>query len=83
VTLGGRIFIAGGQVTKGGGARLAASRKVLAYDPVHHRVTTAGRLPVAVTNAAAAVIGGTAYLVGGNNGNRQVSTVAQLRLVAA
>jgi N-acetylneuraminic acid mutarotase len=82
VTLGGRIFIAGGQVTKGG-ARLAASRKVLAYDPVHHRVTTAGRLPVAVTNAAAAVIGGIAYLVGGNNGNRQVSTVAQLRLVAA
>jgi hypothetical protein len=83
VTLGGRIFIAGGQVTKGGGGRLAASREVLAYDPVHHRVTTAGRLPVAVTNAAAAVIGGTAYLVGGNNGNRQVSTVTQLRLVAA
>jgi len=55
---------------------------VLAYDPVHGRVTTAGRLPVAVTNAAAAVIGGTAYLVGGNNGNRQVSTVAQLRLAA-
>ena len=83
VTLGGRIFVAGGQVTKGGGARLAASRKVLAYDPVHHRVWTAGRLPVAVTNAAAAVVGGTAYLVGGNNGNRQVSTVARLRLVAA
>jgi hypothetical protein len=82
VTLAGRIFIAGGQVTMEGGARLVASRKVLAYDPVHRRVTTAGRLPVAVTNAAAAVIGGTAYLVGGNNGNRQVSTVAQLRLAA-
>jgi len=82
VTLAGRIFIAGGQVSKGGAARLVASRKVLAYDPVHGRVTTAGRLPVAVTNAAAAVIGGTAYLVGGNNGNRQVSTVAQLRLAA-
>ena len=82
VTLAGRIFIAGGQVTRGGGARLAASGKVLAYDPVHRRVTTVGRLPVAVTNAAAAVIGGTAYLVGGNNGNRQVTTVARLRLVA-
>ena len=46
-------------------------------------MTTVGRLPVAVTNAAAAVIGGTAYLVGGNNGNRQVTTVARLRLVAA
>jgi N-acetylneuraminic acid mutarotase len=81
VTLGGRIFIAGGQVTEGGGA-LIASRKVLAYDPAHHRVTTAGRLPVGVTNAAAAVISGTAFLVGGNNGQRQVTTVAQLRLVA-
>ena len=82
VTLGGRIFIAGGQVTKAGGA-VVASRAVLAYDPVHHRVTRAGRLPVAVTNAAAAVIGGTAFLVGGNNGNRQVTTVARLRLVPA
>jgi len=81
VTLEGRIFIAGGQVTKGGGA-LVPSRNVLAYDPVHHRVTTAGRLPVAVTNAAAAVVGGTAFLVGGNSGSRQVTTVAQLRLVA-
>jgi hypothetical protein len=81
VTLGGRIFIAGGQVTMGGGA-LIASRKVLAYDPARHRVTTAGRLPAGVTNAAAAVIGGTAFLVGGNNGKRQVTTVARLRLVA-
>ncbi len=81
VTLEGRIFIAGGQVTKGGGV-LVPSRKVLAYDPAHHRVTTAGRLPVAVTNAAAAVVGGTAFLVGGNNGSQQVTTVAELRLVA-
>jgi hypothetical protein len=81
VTLDGRIFIAGGQITKGGGA-LVPSQKVLAYDPVSHRVATAGRLPVAVTNAAAAVVGGTAFLVGGNNGSRQVTTVAELRLVA-
>ena len=81
VTLEGRILIAGGQVTKRGGAPVP-SRKVLAYDPVHHRVTTAGRLPVAVTNAAAAVVGGTAFLVGGDNGHRQVTTVARLRLVA-
>jgi hypothetical protein len=81
VTLAGRIYIAGGQVTKAGGV-LAASRKVLAYDPVRRRVTTAGRLPVAVTNAAAAVIGRTAYLVGGNDGDRQVTAVALLRLVA-
>jgi hypothetical protein len=83
VTLAGRIFIAGGQVAKGDGARLAASRTVLAYHPASSRVTAAGRLPVAVTNAAAAVVGGTAFLVGGNNGHRQVTTVAQLRLVAS
>jgi hypothetical protein len=82
VTLAGRIFIAGGQVAKGGGARLAASRTVLAYNPAGSRVTAAGTLPVAVTNAAAAVVGGTAFLIGGNNGHRQVTTVAQLRLVA-
>jgi N-acetylneuraminic acid mutarotase len=82
VTLAGRIFIAGGQVAKGGGARLAASRTVLAYNPANSRVTAAGRLPVAVTNAAAAVVGGTAFLIGGNNGHRQVTTVTRLRLVA-
>jgi N-acetylneuraminic acid mutarotase len=82
VTLAGRIFIAGGQVAKGGGARQAASRTVLAYNPADSRVTAAGRLPVAVTNAAAAVVGGTAFLIGGNNGHRQMTTVTRLRLVA-
>jgi len=81
VTLAGRIFIAGGQVAKGG-AHLVASRTVLAYNPAGSRVTTAGTLPVAVTNAAVAVVGGTAFLVGGNNGHRQVTTVARLRLIA-
>lgn len=82
VTLAGRIFIAGGQVARGGGARLGASRAVLAFNPADSLVTPAGTLPVAVTNAAAAVVGGTAFLVGGNNGHRQVATVIRLRLVA-
>lgn len=82
VTLAGRIFIAGGQVAKGGGARLVASRTVLAFNPADSLVTPAGTLPVAVANAAAAVVGGTAFLVGGDNGHRQVTTVARLRLVA-
>ena len=82
VTLTGRIFIAGGQVAGDGRARLVASRAVLSYNPAGGRVTVVGRLPVAVTNAAAAVVGGTAFLVGGNNGRRQVTTVARLSLVA-
>lgn len=71
VTLAGRIFIAGGHVIKGGGARLAASRTVLAYNPADSHVTAAGTLPVAVTNAATAVVGGTAFLVGGTNRHRR------------
>jgi hypothetical protein len=81
-TLGGRIFIAGGQVA-GGGASPAASRAVLAYDPARHSATVAGTLPVPVSNAAAAVVGSTAFIVGGTDGNRQVPAVTQLRLVPA
>jgi hypothetical protein len=80
--LGGRLYIAGGQVAKGGAAP-AATRAVLAYSPARHSLATAGTLPVPVSNAAAAVIGGTAFVVGGTDGNRQVPTVAQVRLVPA
>jgi hypothetical protein len=78
VTLGGRIFVAGGQAASG-----AASAAVLAYDPAHRSVTAAGTLPVPASNAAAAVVGGTAFLVGGYDGHRQLPTVTQLRLVPA
>ena len=44
---------------------------------------TAGTLRVPVSNAASAVIGGTAFIVGGTDGNRQVPAVTQLRLVPA
>jgi len=64
VTLGGRIFIAGGQVTEGGGA-LIASRKVLAYDPAPAPGDDGRQAPGRSHNAAAAVISGTAFLVGG------------------
>jgi DNA-binding beta-propeller fold protein YncE len=40
----------------------------------------AGTLPVPVTGAAAAVTGGTAYLVGGNDGVRPVPTVTRIQL---
>lgn len=80
-TLGGRIFIAGGEVPKGGG--LAPTAAVLAYDPARHSAAAAARLPVPVSNAAAAVAGGTAFVVGGTDGSRQVPTVARVRLVPA
>jgi hypothetical protein len=79
ITLGGRIFIAGGQVAGHGGT--VASRAVLAFDPASRSVTAAGTLPVPVSNAAAAVIGGTAWVVGGFDGRRAVPAVTQLSLV--
>jgi hypothetical protein len=64
-------------------SRLVTSGAVLAFDPGHHAVALAGMLPVPVANAAAAVLAGTAFLVGGNNGERQVPTVTRMRLVPA
>jgi hypothetical protein len=78
LSLGGRIYLAGGQVpvrpAGHGGPPVSASRglatssAVLAFSPGRHVVTLAGLLPVPVANAAAAVFAGTAFLVGGNNG---------------
>jgi len=90
-TLGGMLYIAGGQVAAPAGAGAAASPSaplatsgaVLGFDPGRRTVTTAGRLPVPVANAGVAILGGTAFLVGGNNGQRDVPTVTRLRLVAA
>ena len=94
-SLGGRIYLAGGKVltqagrTGHGGrpvspaGQLATSSAVLAFSPEQHTVTLAGLLPVPVANAAAAVLAGTAFLIGGNNGQRQVPTVTTLRLVPA
>lgn len=81
-TLAGQIFIAGGQVTRAGTGP-APTAAVLAYKPGQHTTALAGMLPVPVSNAAAAVLGGTAFVVGGSDGNRQVPTVAQVKLVPA
>ncbi len=87
IVLGSTIYVAGGQVPAAGqagtaGAALATSSAVLGYDPARGTVTSAGQLPVPVANAGAAVLGGTGYLIGGNNGQRQVPTVTTFRLVA-
>jgi outer membrane protein assembly factor BamB len=90
-TLGGAVYIAGGQVAATAGAAataspaapLATSSAVLSFDPRRGTVRTVGRLPVPVANAGVAVLGGTAFLVGGNNGQRAVPTVTRLRLVVS
>ena len=79
--LAGRAFIAGGQALRHG--RTVPSAAVWSYDPAKHRAVGAGRLPYPVSNAASAAVGGTAFVVGGNNGHRQVPSVTRLRLVAS
>jgi outer membrane protein assembly factor BamB len=87
-TLAGRIYLAGGQApaappptgTAGPAAALSISGTVLNYDPDNGAFSIAGRLPVPVAHAAAAVVGGTAYLVGGVNGRGAVPAVTTLRL---
>ena len=80
-TLGGRVYVAGGRVQRGSGP--VTSNGVLAFDPARDAVTAAGQLPVPAANAAVGVLAGTAYLIGGNDGQRQVPTVTRLRLTAA
>ena len=89
-TLGGTLYVAGGQTaaarpgqaTASPSAPLTTSDAVLRYQP-GHPAALAGRLPVPVANAGVGVLGGTAYLVGGDDGVRPVPTVTELRLVPA
>lgn len=86
-TLGGRIYLAGGQRAPAArppgspAAALVTSGTVLRYDPANGATSAAGHLPVPVAYAAAAVVGGTAFLVGGEDGNLLVPAVTTLRLV--
>ena len=91
-TLGGRLYVAGGQIAapaRAGqamaspSARLATSDLVLSYRPGQRGAQVAGRLPAPVANAGVATSGGTAFLIGGDNGRRRVPAVTRLQLVTA
>ena len=79
--LGGTVFIAGGQVSQPHTNPVTAiTGQLLSYQPGQAGVTVAGQLPVPVANAGVAVTGGTAFLVGGDNGVRPVPTVTLIQL---
>ena len=88
-TLGRMIFLAGGQrepaatapSSRTASAAMVTSGLVLRYDPAGGATSPAGRLPVPVAYAAGTVMGGKAFLVGGQDGRQMVPTVATLRLV--
>jgi hypothetical protein len=87
--LGGAIFLAGGETVRSGtpaspratATALITSDRVLRYDPASRATSPAGQLPVPVAYAAGTVMGGTAFLLGGQDGQLLVPTVTTLRIV--
>jgi hypothetical protein len=70
-TLGGSVFVTGSTATD----------EVMRFDPANVSFTAAGHLPAARSDFSVAVVGGTAYLVGGEN-PKPVDTVIQVRAQA-
>jgi DNA-binding beta-propeller fold protein YncE len=66
-----------------GAASASASNALLTIDPGTGAVRAAGTLPMPVTQAASAVVGHIAYMIGGTDGARAVPEVTQLRLTPA
>jgi hypothetical protein len=57
MTLDGRLLVAGG----------SASTAVWSFDPQHAALTQVGHLPYRVSDAAAVVVEGRGYLIGGED----------------
>jgi Kelch motif len=77
VVWSGKVYVLGG---RSGGVAL---RQIVAFDPSTREVRRAGRLPIAIKNAAAIEIGSVGYLIGGIGGTDQtLDTVIDLRLAA-
>jgi len=73
VSLGGTVFVAGGAAAGTSGAQVFDD--VLRYDPAVHTFNNAGRLPYPTSDAAVAVLGERAYLVGGETPARTDRTI--------
>lgn len=102
VTLGGEVFVAGGESTvpqprapgmgttqyrarapgaagESSGAATATVSIIWAFQPSTGRLLSAGRLQVPVSHAAVAVIGSTAWIVGGESHGDLVAAVQMIR----
>jgi N-acetylneuraminic acid mutarotase len=77
-----QVVFAGGSLAGNAGqdaASASVSNALLTIDPRTGGVRAAGTLPMPVAHAASAVVGHTAYLIGGTDGARSVPQVTQLR----
>jgi N-acetylneuraminic acid mutarotase len=71
--IGGKLVIAGGTVGT------SPSANVYEFDPATGRVSLLAQLPAAVGHAAAVVVGGAVYVLGGIDASgRTVSTVTRI-----
>jgi hypothetical protein len=83
VVLGHDVLLAGGDTTSGGAGTSTTGpapttmsvSTVWSFDPTSETFTPAGQLPVAVSHAGVAVLGSTAWLVGGESDGTPVSSV--------
>jgi hypothetical protein len=73
VTLGGVIYVAGGNNGS------ADSGTIYAFDPGSGQALVAGHLIAPLSNASAAVVGGTAWLIGGESSGTPTPDVQMLR----
>lgn len=77
--LGGNIYVAGGvSDTSSSGSGVPAIGNVWAFDPVHHKLLGAGTLPVPTSYAAVTVLGGRAWIVGGENNGTPLTSVEMM-----
>ncbi|MDA8319854.1 MAG: hypothetical protein M0030_08605 [Actinomycetota bacterium] len=79
-------LLAGGRADAPGvlaAAPRSTSGQVLRFDPASGTVSVAADLPMPVARAGVAVLGSTAYLVGGSDGSVPMPSVVTLRMVPA
>jgi N-acetylneuraminic acid mutarotase len=72
VLLDGRAYVFGG-------GQFSSYSHILSYDPATESVTQVASLPTPTSDAAVAVIAGTAYVVGGYDGQRALDTIVAWR----
>ncbi len=75
VVLGHDVLVAGGDTATASTTALSSVSTVWSYDTTTGTCTMAGQLPVAVSHAGVALLGATAWLVGGESNGTPVSAV--------
>ncbi len=73
--VGGRVFVIGGELP-GPAGKTADSTAIQVIDVAARTATMAGNLPVGISHAAAAVVGGALYLFGGRSSGHVTDTVS-------